>query len=96
MQLDIPQILRVLATYVTIQTVAQDLGIETGKSQSDLIKSPVVQAVLLYATAYTAIKNYYIALVVVMIYYSLKYIYSDPIYCFDVATAPKGSQGGRT
>ncbi len=74
---NIHQALMVLGAYGIVQVLSQDLGVKTGKKQRDLIQSPLVLAVTLYAGAYTVTGEINSALMAVVMYYFLKYIYSQ-------------------
>lgn len=84
--LDINKILMVLGAYGVVQILAQDLGVKTGKKQRDLIQSEPVLALMLYAGAYTFTNDHTLAMIVIVLYYFLKYVYSDGVtseVCFE-------------
>ena len=74
---DTNKVLMIIATYGMVQVLAQDLGIKTGKKQRDLMQSMPIQMVLLFSGAYSMVNNYRDAAIVTIIYYFLKYIYSN-------------------
>ena len=69
-------ILLILAAYGILQVLAQDLGIKTGKKQRDLVQKPIVMIAILYAGAWTVTQDHTLAMITLVIYYFLKYIYS--------------------
>ena len=69
--------LKIGAAYSIIQVVAQDLGIKTGKKQRNLVQSLPIQFFILYSAAFFVTDNQKLAFVTVLIYYYLKYIYSE-------------------
>jgi hypothetical protein len=80
------QMLKVLAAYGILQVFAQDLGIKTGKKQRDLVQSAPIQIALLYAAAWIVVEDHKLATVTTMLYYALKYIYSEGVtsaVCFE-------------
>lgn len=72
LNLDADKILKLLAAYGMVQILAQDLGVKTGKEQRDLVQSQPVQAILLFAGAYSVMEDYKLALLVTGMYYGLK------------------------
>jgi len=75
-----PQIrkfLLIAAAYGITQVLAQDLGIKTGKKQRDLIQSLPIQILMLLAGAWTVTDDLQLAIITVIIYFVLKYIYSE-------------------
>ncbi len=74
--LTIENIVKVLGAYGIVQVLAQDLGIKTGKKQRDLVQSPIIQMALLYTGAKLVTENHTLALLTVILYYVLKYVYS--------------------
>lgn len=65
-------ILSIGAAYGIIQVLAQDLGIESGKKQKELVKSMPIQAFLIYCAAYVVTNDYQQASIATVIYYLLK------------------------
>jgi Na+/H+ antiporter NhaD/arsenite permease-like protein len=74
---DTNEVLLIIGAYGIIQVLAQDLGIKTGKKQRDLMQSMPVQIVLLFSGAYTIVNSYRDAAIATIIYYYLKYVYSN-------------------
>ena len=74
---NVEQILTIGAAYGIIQVLAQDLGIKTGKKQRDLIQSIPVQIFLMFSGAHAITGDYTNAAIAVMLYYLLKYVYSN-------------------
>ena len=75
--ISINDLMKIGAGYGIIQVLAQDLGIKTGKNQRDLVQSIPVQFFILYSSAFTTVNNHRLALIIVSIYYLLKYVYSE-------------------
>ncbi len=73
----ISDLMKIGSGYGIIQVLAQDLGIKTGKKQRDLIQTIPVQFFVLYSSAFTIVANHRLALIIVSIYYLLKYVYSE-------------------
>ncbi len=79
-------ILRVIGAYGIIQVLAQDLGIRTGKTQSDFVKTPIVQWLAYFGTAFCLTNNRSEAMVGATLYFILKYLISDGVVtavCFE-------------
>jgi len=68
--------LMVLGAYGIVQVLAQDLGIKTGKRQRDLVQMMPIQVILLFAGAFTVTDDVNLALIAVVAYYFLKYVFS--------------------
>lgn len=71
------EIILILGAYGIVQVLAQDLGIKTGKKQRDLVQSMPFQAIILFSAAYTVVGNFRDTLIATLLYYILKYIYSN-------------------
>ena len=74
---NIQDIMKIGAAYGILQVLAQDLGIKTGKRQRDLIQSIPVQIFLMYSGAFAVTSDHKITSIVTILYYILKYVYSD-------------------
>jgi len=70
-------VLKIGAAYGILQILAQDLGIKTGKKQRDLIQSMPVQIFLMYCGSYATTGDHKTAMIATVLYYVLKYIYSN-------------------
>ena len=70
-------VLSVLASYGIVQVLAQDLGIKTGKKQRDLVQKQPIQFLILYSGAYVVCDDLKLALIATLLYYFLKYVYSN-------------------
>ena len=75
--LGLDDIFNIGTAYGILQVLAQDLGIKTGKKQRDLVQSIPVQIFLLYCGAYSITDDHFLAIITTIIYYVLKYIYSN-------------------
>tara|TARA_B110000908_G_C10252901_1_gene453343 strand:- start:87 stop:326 length:240 start_codon:yes stop_codon:yes gene_type:complete len=75
--MDQKKIILLLATYGIVQVLAQDLGIPSGNKQVKLIKTQPIEAAILYAGGYTVSEDHTISMIALIIYYFLKYVYSD-------------------
>ena len=74
--LGLDDILKIGAAYGILQVLAQDLGIKSGKKQRDLIQTVPVQIFLMYSGAYAVTNDYNLSIIVTVLYYLLKYVYS--------------------
>jgi hypothetical protein len=86
MDLSVNDVLQIGAAYGILQILAQDLGIKTGKKQRDLVQSKPVQIFLMYCGGYAVTSNHKTAMIATIIYYFLKYVYSDGVtssVCFE-------------
>jgi len=77
--MDQKKVILLLATYGIVQVLAQDLGIPSGDKQVKLIQTQPVEAAILYAGGYTVSEDHNIALMALVAYYFLKYIYSNKL-----------------
>jgi hypothetical protein len=78
-QFNVEQAWKLLAAYGVVHVLSEDLGVKSGKKQRELVHNPLVMALLLYAGAYAVTENHNLAVTVFLIYYGLKYIYSEGI-----------------
>ena len=83
--IQINNILRLLGAYAIIQVVAQDLGVKTGNTQSDVTKLPVFDFILYGSTAYAITQDRSLSLLASLAYFQLKYFASSNTkdVCFD-------------
>jgi hypothetical protein len=75
--LSMDQIMKIGAAYGILQVLAQDLGIKTGERQRDLVQTMPVQIFLMYSGAYAVTDNHMLASIATVLYYLLKYVYSE-------------------
>ena len=73
------KLLMLAATYGIVQVLAQDLGIPSGDKQAKLIRKQPIQLIILYGGAYAVSEDHQIAVIATLIYYFLKYYYSDKL-----------------
>ena len=76
MNIDINKIITLLGTYGVLQIYAQDLGIESGKTQKKMMEYLPLQILLVYSGAYVSTNNHEHSVIATIIYYYLKYGYN--------------------
>ena len=59
---------KVLSTYYVIQVLAQDLGIQSGKKQTELLHFLPLQILILFSSAYEILSNVTLAIIVTVMY----------------------------
>jgi hypothetical protein len=69
----ITYVLRILGGYGIVQVLAQDLGVQTGKVQRNLIQHPILQGLLLLCGAYSVTGLEDEAVIGALMYLILKY-----------------------
>jgi len=76
---DYNKIALIIAAYAVVQISAQGLGLKTGKRQRDLIQTEPISFAILYSVSFLFTDDYQIALAGTVIYYFLKYFYSQGV-----------------
>ena len=75
MNIDMNKIITLLGTYGVLQIYAQDLGIESSKTQKKMIEYLPLQILLIYSGTYISTNDHKYSAIATIIYYYLKYIY---------------------
>ena len=78
--------LKVLGGYCLIQVAAQDVGVKTGVTQSDIVKLPIFQFLMYTGVGYALTQDRSMAIVASLSYFQMKYFISKGItkdVCFD-------------
>lgn len=72
-------LLKLVGGYCIIQVAAQDIGIETGKFQSEFSKLPYLQFFLYSGVAYSLTQNRSMAVIAALFYFQIKFFVSENI-----------------
>jgi len=78
--------LKIFGAYGLIQVFAQDVGVKTGKNQRNFVQSSVIQFIIYWAAAYALTDDRSEALFGTVLYFILKYIFSNnetSLVCFE-------------
>lgn len=78
--------LKVIGGYCLIQVAAQDVGLKTGVTQSDIVKSPIFQFFMYTGVGYALTQDRSMAIVASLLYFQMKFFISRGItkdVCFD-------------
>lgn len=69
--------LKIFGAYGLIQVFAQDVGVKTGKNQRNFVQGPLIQFIIYWAAAYALTDDRSEALFGTVLYFILKYIFSN-------------------
>jgi len=67
-------ILKILSSYAILVCLAKDLGYNIGKKQDEIIKMLPSRIFLLYGGAFMINENHIVAVIIVGLYFGLKYL----------------------
>ena len=67
-------ILKILSSYAILIVLAKDLGYNIGKKQDEIIKMLPSRILLLYSGAFMINENHIVAVIIVGLYFGLKYL----------------------
>jgi hypothetical protein len=79
-------LLKLIGGYCIVQVAAQDVGLKTGKIQSDFFKLPILQLLMYTGVAYSLTQNRSMALIAALLYFQMKFFVSNNItkdVCFE-------------
>ena len=82
-------LLKILSTYVSIQSMSTDTNIKWTRGQLRFVNHPLVQPLVLYASAWAAAGSHRVGAGACLLYYMLKW--SDPLIIWDDSDVAKFS-----
>ena len=78
--------LKLMGGYCLIQVAAQDVGLKTGNTQSDIVKIPALQFFMYVGVAYALTQDRSTAIISALLYFQMKFFVSEGItkdVCFE-------------
>jgi len=70
-------VLKLFGGYCLIQVAAQDVGIKTGREQSDLVKTPLFQFLMYVGVAFALTQDRSMAFIAALAYFQLRFFASE-------------------